>query len=68
MLIEPPASPVAACLEWGMVALVAGTVARLLTAVVRPWVDGDERRPAHDRAIELGFVAAALLLWWRVGL
>jgi leader peptidase (prepilin peptidase)/N-methyltransferase len=64
MLIEPPASPAAACLEWGMVAVAAGAVARLLTAVVRPWVDGDQRRPTSDRAIELGFVAAALLLWW----
>jgi leader peptidase (prepilin peptidase)/N-methyltransferase len=64
MLIEPPASPVAAGLEWVMVAVAAGAVARLLTAVVRPWVDGDARRPANDRAIELGFVAAALLLWW----
>lgn len=64
MLIEPPSSVMAACLEWGWVGIAAGAVARLLTAVVRPWVDGDERRAWNDRAIEIGFVAAALVLWW----
>lgn len=64
MVIEPPASMLSAWAEWGGVCVAAAALARLLTLVVRPWVDGDEPRHRVDRLIEITFITAAAALWW----
>lgn len=64
MLIAPPPDALTVGLEWIGVVVGAAAIARVLTLVVRPLVDGDTRHPRNDRLIEVGFVACAMVAWW----
>lgn len=64
MLIAPPPDALTVGLEWIGVVVGAAAVARVVTLVVRPLVDGDAGRPRNDRLIEVGFVACAMVAWW----
>ena len=64
MLIAPPPDALTVGLEWIGVVVGAAAIARVVTLVVRPLVDGDARCPRNDRLIEAGFVACAMVAWW----
>jgi len=64
MLIAPPPDALTVGLEWIGVVVGAAAIARVVTLVVRPLVDGDVRRDRNDRLIEAGFVACAMVAWW----